>query len=765
MNQQGTAKDYFFDEAAEHLTILESGLLQIEAQDVSSPDPELLDSLFRSAHTLKGASALLKYTEISDIAHEFEEFLEQVKNGTALISSGFIDAMLAGIDAMRALLHSVDTPEYLLIAAEAGKDFSSLLRRAMDSDTSALEHDNQALTSIVQQYSATDSGGNTVKVDIAQIDTMMNLLGEITVNKSHILDQISHTVNMKEEIDFARDRLLREVQIFSDQHEYSILEGEDKKESKHANLPIADFDELEFDRYDELNLFSRKLQEISNDINEALTDIHVFLNNLNVDVEDMDRMTGEMKERISVMRTLPIEQLYQRFKRTFRNLIRAEDEISAELVFEGGDTRIGRTVIEGLFDPMVHLLRNCLAHGIEPEHERLAAGKNPSGSIEIKTVRRGNSALITISDDGRGIQMEQVRRKALELGWIDAEANLEKRELLDLIFRPGFSTRQGADELSGRGVGMDVVLDSISALNGTVDVISEEGKGTSFILQIPLSLIIINVVQFRIGHQLFVIPTALVEEVQDYRDLDIVDEHVTRENEQYRIINLNKSFSLHEVDASRRCVLFVKTMGARIGLLVEEVINQEDTVIRSFGPLLENMRYFSGTSVSGGGDIRLVINPSRIIDIVSGDPASAAPPNIQSKDEHISDSDVESVLRVLVVDDSLSVRKYASLILEGNGVDVLTAVNGQEALELLDTEEVNFILTDLEMPVMHGYELLAELKRREDLASIPVVVITSRAGKQHQEKAFSLGANGYLVKPFDEESLLDKLREFAPGYN
>lgn len=335
MNQQGTAKDYFFDEAAEHLTILESGLLQIEAEDVSSPDPELLDSLFRSAHTLKGASALLKYTQISDIAHQFEELLEQAKAGTFLINTSVIDAMLAGVDAMRTLLQRVDTPEYLFIAAEVSKNLSPLLQQAMNGDAPALESDAEDVASTVQQFNMADSGGNTVKVDIAQIDTMMDLLGEITVNKSHMLDQMSHTENMKEEIDFARERLLREVRIFSDRHEYSIFEGEAEKESKQADLPIADFDELEFDRYDELNLFSRKLQEISSDINEALTDIHGFLNNLNIDVEAMDRMTGEMKERISVMRTLPVDHLYHRFKRTFRNLIRAEDHISAELVFEG----------------------------------------------------------------------------------------------------------------------------------------------------------------------------------------------------------------------------------------------------------------------------------------------------------------------------------------------------------------------------------------------------------------------------------------------
>ncbi|MDY0212433.1 MAG: response regulator [Desulfuromonadaceae bacterium] len=759
MDQLGSAKEFFFDEATEHLAFLESGLLQIEIQiendEQARPTDELIDSLFRSAHTLKGASALLRFQEICDIAHEFEELLEQIKLGAKTIGSNTIDAMLVGIDAMRALLHAVEKPEYQQIASEVVQSFNKVFTQALKGTESSGVLAKQLEVGTPGFEASSFDISSTVKVDIAQIDKMMNILGELTVNKSHILDQVSHAEGMKEEIDFARERLLREVRLFSERHEYSIASDNTADVPKQGELAVADFDELEFDRYDELNLFSRKLQEISNDINEGLAEIHTFLNSLSLDVDEMDRMTADMKEKISAIRTLPVEHLYRRFKRTFRNLFRVQDNISAELEFNGGDTLIGRTVIEGLFDPMVHLLRNSLAHGIEPREERLAAGKPPEGTVTISTVRRGNSAVITVSDDGRGIQIDKVRDKAVALGWLEPDLDIEQRALIDMIFRPGFSTQVDADELSGRGVGMDVVLDRISALNGTIDVVSEEGKGTSFVLQIPLSLIIVNVVQFRLGHHLYVIPTTLVEEIQGLRDLDIVDEHVVRHGERYRILNLNTIFSISEIDGARRCILFVKTMGSRIGLSVEEVLTQEDTVIRSFGTLLDSMRCFSGTSVSGGGDIRLVINPARLVDVI-GDIVHHT-----SASQKAAITDVQRRFRVLVVDDSLSVRKYASLILEGNGIEVLTAVNGQEALNLLETESVDFILTDLEMPVMHGYELLAELKRRESLAAVPVVVITSRAGNQHREKALSMGACDYLVKPFDEESLLSKLREFA----
>lgn len=739
-----SAKDIFFEEAAEHLEILEAGFLDLETGIMQPIDANLIDKLFRSAHTLKGASALLKYNVISEISHELEELLEKIKTADVVPSERLLDAMLSSLDVMRTLLQMTHLPDYEPFAVAQGLQTCQMLQAAQTGEVVQIA---PSATSADQapQFS------QNVRIGVEQIDQIMNLLGEMTITKTHLIDQVTAADKMKGEIDFARERLLREVAHFSDRYEYTNPENPELQDAHQGESMVADFEELEFDRYDELNLFSRKLQEISNDINEALNTFRSFWGQVSVDVDAMDRMTTEMKERISVMRTLPVEDLYQRFKRTFRNLTR-EAGVHADLVLEGGDTRLGRTVIDGLFDPLVHILRNAIAHGFEPEEERICLGKPAHGTITIRTERRGSSAVMTIADDGRGIQLEKVRRKAIALGWIDEKDKLKRQELIDLIFRPGFSTRDTADGISGRGVGMDVVLDRLSSLNGTIDVESQEGKGTRFIFQIPLSLIIINVIQFRLGNQLFVIPTALVEEIQDVQALDVIDGQVIRQRESYRLLDLNQKFDLPQFDASRRCILFVKTLGARLGLLVEEVVSQEDTVIRPLGKLLAEMPCFSGTSVSGSGNIRLVINPSRLMPLLE---------RVEAADRCGEEQDpirpLYSVPRVLVVDDSLSVRKYASLILQAHQVEVLTATNGQEALDLLDHEKVDLVFTDLEMPVMHGYELLAEIKRRKALKYLPVVVITSRSGTHHQDKALQMGAAGYLVKPFDEEQLMDML--------
>ncbi len=742
MARSESARDIFFEEADEHLEILEKGLLQLEGEDPEVVHTQLIDQLFRSAHTLKGAAGLLKFNTISEISHELENLLESFKAQTVDITPVLLDAMLSAIDTMRNLLQMTHLPDYEQTSILRGLQACQMLQAAHAGDQ---VQDSDAIVASGRHFT------QSVKVGVDKIDQMMNLLGEMTITKTHLLDQLRSFETMKDEIDFARDRLLTEVSNFSDRYEYTNPE---ERAAQDGESIISDFDELEFDRYDELNLFSRKLQEISNDINEAVISVRQFFGQVSVDVEAIDRMTTEMKERISEVRTLPVDQLYQRFKRTMRDLSRSADK-PVELRCSGGETRLGRTIIEGLFDPLLHVLRNAVAHGIEDVEQRLAAGKPEQGVITISTERRGNYATITIADDGGGIDLDSIHHKAMELGWITAEDNLERQDYIDMIFRPGFTTKASADDTSGRGVGMDVVLDRLSDLNGTIEVNTTAGIGTEFILHIPLSLVIINVIQFRLGKQLFVLPSSLIEEIQEYTALDIVDEHVTRQDELYRIVDLNQKFNLSITDASRRCVVFVRTLGTRIGLVVEEIISQEDTVIRHFGKLLHDMPCFSGTSVSGGGDVRLVVNPTRLLQIVDRD-------NSVANDEPGIDEDTQlgqRQVKVMVVDDSLSVRKYASLILEANAVDVVTATNGLEALEMLDEDQVDLILTDLEMPIMHGYEFLTEIKHRTLLKNIPVAVITSRSGTQHQEKAYALGAIGYLVKPFDEDALLDLIRE------
>lgn len=743
--------EFFVEEAAEHLGVLEEGLLQLEKD--SSLANDLIEPLFRSAHTLKGSAHLVKVTAVGTIAHRLEDLLEAVRDGEELLTRARVDAMLFALDQMREVIH----------LRKAGEDIpativTDALTRMAQADVSQDGDDEPLAESpeVAAHVEVAEEVGSPaespesyvgserrnpsrrieeagfVRVSMDQIESLMGLVGEFTVTKNHLLDRLPVLERMKGEIDFAGQRLLKEVTGFSERYDYTL------PAQNTADLEGC-FDELEFDQYDELNLFSRKLREITDDIEEAMKEMAGFFSAFSQDVFSLDRMTDEMKEQISAARTVQAGQLFQRFNRSIRDMSQKLNK-PVDLCISGGETAIDRVIYDGLFDPLLHIVRNAFAHGIEPTEERLAQGKSSQATIWLKAERRGNTVEIVVEDDGRGIDLDRVRERGIEKGFIDAAEKLSEQDLIQLIFRPGFSTTVEADSESGRGVGMNVVMDRLSSLNGTIDVWTEKGQGSRFRLRLPLSLVIVNVIQFTCRQQKMVIPSALVDEI-----VDLEYEASNSKGSKFEgvpKIGLANLLKLPPCTDEPAYGIVTQSEGTPIMLLVDMVIGQEDTVIKPFGSFLAELPYFSGSSLAGDGTMRLVVNPARM----KHQRAELAGPVAQTVEA------VPSVPKVLVVDDSLSVRKFASMLLKSNGFTVVTAVNGQDALDKLEDENIFSIITDLEMPVMHGYELLRELQRRE--IDIPVAVLTSRAGEQHRNEAISLGASDYLVKPFDEDGLI-----------
>lgn len=763
---------FFFEEADEHFTTLEMGLLRIE----QSPQAvaEVIDEMFRAAHTLKGSAGLVKLTTISQIGHRLEDCMEAIRDGKVTVSRQRIDFMLFALDRIReltrlamagepepegvipqvdSLLAAIEqTPESApSAAAQEEKPVPLISRDERRADQPAFAGLERRTTTREEAPGGTPAG--VIRLGTDKLESMMNLLGEITVAKTHLVSQLTVMQRMKEEIEFAGQRLLREVGSFADRYAYAMPERIAPNDSL-----VHDFEELEFDRYDELNLFSRKLQEITSDIGEGLRGLSGFLGGFTGEVEGLDRMVVTMKERLSDARTVRVENLFQRFTRTIRELSRESGKPLQLLVF-GGDTAIDRVVFDGLYDPLLHIVRNAVAHGFEPAEERLRRGKPEVGSIWLSARRKGNTIEIEIKDDGRGIQLDKVRRRAMEKGFIAADETIDDSELMLMIFRPGFSTAETTDATSGRGVGMNVVMDRLGALNGTINILSDPGHGTSIRLTLPLSLIIINVIQFRCGNQPFVIPTNLVEEIVHLPPAEDPPTELNHRELTIPVIHLQKVFRLPSATAEsgqpqQRFAIVVQASGRNLALLVDAIISQEDTVIKPFGPFLQGMPHLAGSSIAGDGSLRLVVNPTRLLDQETLIGTDAAPAEMPAKDE---------ALRILVVDDSLSVRKFAVMVLRAHGFEVVTATQGLEALAELEKTPVDLILTDLEMPVMHGYELLGELGRRNLLESIPTLVLSSRAGQAHRDKALALGARDYLVKPFEEESLVATVRRHLAG--
>ncbi len=737
MKQEKGILDFFLIESADLVNVLEQGFLALE----SNPDDlSKVEDLFRAAHSMKGSAALVRLHPISELAHKMEDLLEEVKDRRRPVSKPLIDWFLKALDVIKSLLKK----------ASEGKPLPEEPVRVLQEEIQALHIVRPVKTTAVVERKEYDRGreegellSNMLRVRIDIIDEIMNKIGDLTVIKSHLLGRKKVIEELRGEVAFALSRLLKEVGDFTDRYAFSLPE-----KVSYVDPLLTEFRELEFDRYDELNLFTRKLQEITNDINEGLKSIEEFLAEITTHFSNIDRSLKEIRELLSEARTVEVGRLFQRFVRTVRDLASVEGK-KVRLLVKGTETRIDKVPYERLYEPLLHLIRNAITHGIEPPQERRRKGKPEEGTIVLYCKRKGNTIEIYIKDDGRGIDLEKVREMAVKMGIFSSGQKITKKQLLRCIFHPGFSTMQKAALEAGRGIGLDVVREALAEINGTVEVATKKDQGTVFRLRFPVTLVVVNVVRFEVGGMEFVVPSSLVEELSE---LDVSRQPVQTSYRGLtaRIRYLDRVFGMYtSAQSPRRPAIVVKDgSDMPVLLVVDSLLGQEDTLIKPLPRFIEGIGYYTGVSVSTEGKVRLVINPLTVVE----------------RPEHTTHSRFIPVAlkqrekAILVVDDSLSVRKALTETLQMNQTRVITATNGLEALNIIDENWVDMVITDLEMPVMHGYELLREMNRRGLLGKLPVIIITSRGSDKHRDKALSFGIQEYIVKPFDHEELRQKVR-------
>ncbi|GBD98256.1 chemotaxis protein CheA [bacterium BMS3Abin07] len=735
--------DFFLAEAEDHLGVLEKGFLDLEKNPSELSE---VQELFRAAHTLKGSAALVKLNIISEVAHSLEDVLESIRDGNTPVTRSVIDWFLHTHDSMKFLISEIisGNPEKKEIAAEVQESLKEVFSEKKISKNIYSEKKKviPEKRQEARRKQDIEVSSNYVRVHVDNIEQMMNLVGELTILKNYLLSETKEVLNLQGEVNYANSRLIKEIDEFSSRYAYSIPD-----KISYVDTLLEDFRELEFDRYDELNLFARKLHEIIDDITEGIKSLTGSFVQFSDHVKTMERLNTDMRNLISQSRMVEAGRLFQRFTRTIRSLAHQSDK-KVRFVVSGTETRIDKVIYERLSDPLLHIIRNSISHGIESPEERVSKGKSEEGRISLLARREGNSVVIDVKDDGRGVDLKSVHRKAVKMGILQKGERLTKGRLISLLFRPGFSTHEETDMMSGRGVGLDVVREAIAELNGKISVATSEGKGTIFRIKLPLTLVIINTVKLKAGGIEFVVPSSLIQELieVDMHQYDREKESVPLRESHVQGKDLCDLLRLDPVRPGTKipAIVFNLMLGKQVALLVDEITGQEDTVIKPLGRFLEGLRYYAGVSISADGKLMPVLSPvgllERPIEIEE---------SIRSKGK-----DVERGRNILIVDDSLSVRKFVSIILEQKGYNVYAASNGMEALTIIDEHPVDLIITDLEMPVMHGYELLRELKRRGLSWTIPTVVLTSRGSEKHKEKAASLGAKDYLIKPFEEETLL-----------
>lgn len=613
-----------------------------------------------------------------------------------------------------------------------------------------------------------------IRVSVNQLALIGDLFGELNISRSGLNLQITGIRSLLQSLtDKVRylETASSQLRNAYDQIASRVPSNRVDEIISAENALTGDFDLLEMDRYGEFHLLSQAVIETVVQIQEKVTDIDIQLNETETVTRDISRTTQQMQNSFTGVRMLPFHEVVGRFPRAIREMS-IEYGKQVDLVIKGSEILIERNVIEVLKDPLMHLLRNCFDHGIEAPADRLAAGKSATGKIEITAFYRGNQTMITIRDDGKGMDLARIRAKAIKMG-IDEEMlnDTSEKELLDLIFEPGFSTAEKVTDLSGRGVGMDVVRTNLQSAQGEIQIGTKAGQGSTFTITIPFTLSVMKVLIVDVNKMLFAFPVNAVEETLLSNPEQVVmrdgQTFLDWEEFQVQLINMAEYFKVPEFlpplsfDVTPKIdqpAIFLTTVGDHLyGLQVDRFWNEQEVTVRQPQGVIPLPPGLSGSAILGDGRVIPLVDPLAVVRWVTNQQD-----DIQTvdQDDNFEETTLEREQLVMVVDDSINVRRFVALTLERHGYRVEQAKDGQEAIEKIQAGVIpNLVVCDLEMPRMDGYGFLANVKAIDYAKQIPVIMLTSRSGEKHRKIAMNLGAAAYYAKPFNEAEMLNTISE------
>ena len=600
-----------------------------------------------------------------------------------------------------------------------------------------------------------------VRADI--IDRLVNEAGEVAIARARVEGELRSLKANLLELTNSVIRLRAQMREIEIQAESQIQSQMSLMQEQHG-----DFDPLEFDRY-------TRFQELTRSLAEGINDVSTVQHSLLKNLDDADaallaqaRLSREVQQRLFSIRTVPFGSLSERLYRILRATAKELDK-RANLEIHGAKVELDRSVLEKLVGPLEHLLRNALDHGIETRDARVKSGKLETGEISLTVRQVGNEVVIDLADDGAGVDFTRVRERARSLGLFAADAEPTDAQLVEFLFQPGFSTASKVTQISGRGIGMDVVRAEVAALGGRVEVATTLGKGTRFTLTMPLTLAVAQAVLVRAGGRLWALPAPMVEQVQQIKSQALLDLYIQRkvdwQGREYPFHYLPRLLgdTVHNPETLRyNSVLLLRSGQTHAAIHVDEMVGTQEVVVKNIGPQLARVSGISGATVLGSGEIVLIINPVQLAgraDVPKFDP--------DSDERAVGDrprapvAAVSTQPLVMIVDDSLTVRKITSRLLQREGFAVTTAKDGVDALQLLGEQMPDVILLDIEMPRMDGFEFAKTIKGDPKFVNIPIIMITSRTAEKHRSRAAELGVDMYLGKPYQEDELLQHLREMT----
>jgi two-component system chemotaxis sensor kinase CheA len=684
-DMQDLVQDFIL-ETEEIIEALDHDLVELETR---KDDLDLLNKIFRGAHTMKGASSFLGFDKMSSVTHHAEEILNKLRKNEITVTPGIMDILLEFVDSTKTIVSDIkegtnnaDVTDLInrLKLANDGKLPDSGGRPAAGGGVSAAPQKN-----VEQVKKAAMSIEQTIRVDVSRLDSLMNLVGELVLSRNRI-GQISGDLEKKFEGEFLIEQLM-----------------------------------------------------------ETTSQIGLI--------------TTELQLAVMKTRMVPIGKVFNKFPRMVRDLCRDMGK-DVDLVISGEETELDKSVVEEIGDPLIHMIRNSVDHGVEHPDVRRKKGKPDKGTVNLSAYHEGNHIVVEIKDDGAGMDAEVLKMKAVEKGVITADEakNMDPEAAYGLVFKPGFSTAAKITDVSGRGVGMDVVKTNIEKLNGIINIESELGVGTRFRLKLPLTLAIIQALLVDISGEIFAIPLVSVIETVRIKETEIHSfegrEVLKLRDSVLSLIRLDEIYELQESLDDDIYVVVVGLAEKRLGFVVNKLVGQEEIVIKSLGDYLSGNEGIAGATIMGDGRVRLIIDVAGVMEIAQKMPRRFR----KKKTAAVTEKKNMNKITALIVDDSATDRKIINRLLSSTGwIESKEVTSGKDLLKVFEKVDPDFIITDIMMPEMDGYEVARNL--REKGFEKPIIAISGRSEISERKKISAAGIDAFLLKPLNLQTLLDKIDE------
>ena len=700
----------FLVETNEIIENLDHDLVELES---NQNDLELLNKIFRGAHTMKGSSSFLGFNKLADLTHHAEDILNKLRKGEMVVTREIMDTLLEFVDKTKQIISDIengtDTADVasvindLKLASEGklvGKKPAAASAPAAQAAAPAQAATPKAAPKqeAKQQHQATQVE-QTIRVDVSRLDSLVNLVGELVLSRNR-LSQIAGELENKFENEYLVEQLL--------------------------------------------------------DVTSAI-----------------GMNTTELQLAIMKTRMIAIGKVFNKFPRVVRDIARDTGK-EIDLIISGEETELDKQVIESIGDPLLHMIRNSCDHGVETPEVRLAKGKPRMGTVNLSAYHEGNHVVIEIKDDGAGMDPDKLKRKAIEKGVITVdEANsMDDKQAFSLIFKPGFSTAEKITNISGRGVGMDVVRTNIEKLNGIITIDSKIDEGSTFYLKLPLTLAIIQALLVEVAGETFAIPLASVvetvritnEEIHSFEGSEVLK----LRDRVLSLIRLDEAFALDELEQDEIYVVVVALAEKQLGLIVDKLIGQEEIVIKSLGDYLGGNPGIAGATITGDGRVRLILDVAGVIEVAQNMPRRIRNTKKLSSNKRSSVQDApkkSNAVKVLICDDSSTDRKITKKVLESQDwIETVEAPSAKDALNILERDNgIDLIISDIMMPDMDGFRLTRSI--REKGYDIPIIAISARLEPSDRKKMNASGMNAFIQKPINQQLLVDKIDELISQKN